>query len=135
MRIIVIALLLLATHFSLIPFAPAETGKNTIIWPIAANSRPWLSGIGGLPQQPGSVVTTLLAGGAGLCLIGAVLALFGVVIPAAWWPVLVTTGSAASMLVYVLYFGPLALIPIALDMALLWGVFIQKWTVTGLSGA
>jgi hypothetical protein len=89
MRYIILTLLLLAAHFSLTPFAPAQVGQAWIGWPFAADSNPVLSFVGGLPQQTGSVLTPLLAGVAGLGFIAAACALFGVGIPTAWWPTLV----------------------------------------------
>ena len=134
MRIIVIILLVLAAHFSLTPFAPAKGGKAVFYWPFAADSQPLLGFAGGLPSQPGSVLTPALAGIAGLCFLAAVLGLFGVIVPAQWWPALVVVAAVASMLLYVLYFGLFSIIPIVIDLVLLWGLFVQNWTVTALRG-
>ena len=134
MRYIILTLLLLAAHFSLTPFAPAQVGQAWIGWPFAADSNPVLSFVGGLPQQTGSVLTPLLAGVAGLGFIVAACALFGVGIPTAWWPTLVVGSTIASTLLYLLYLSPLALLPIGIDLLLLWGVWAQHWTATGLSG-
>ena len=126
MRYVILILLLLAAHFSLTPFAPAPVGKGTFYWPFAADSKPWLAGIGGLPQQSGRVITPLLAGLAGACFLAAALSLLGWVVPANWWMPLVLTASVASGLLYVLYLGPWSLLPIALDAVLLCGVFLQR---------
>lgn len=40
-----------------------------------------------------------------------------------------------SAALYVLYFGGNALIPIALDAMMLWGIAMQGWTVAALRGA
>ena len=37
-----------------------------------------------------------------------------------------------SLLLQMLYIGPLAILPILVDEVLLWGVFIQHWSVTSL---
>ncbi len=37
MRIIVLVLLVAASHFSLTPFAPASAGKAGLMWPFAAD--------------------------------------------------------------------------------------------------
>ena len=132
MRIIVIILLVLAAHFSLTPFAPAQAGKAMFYWPFAADSRPLLAFAGGLPSQSGSVLTPLLAGIAGLCLLAGALGLFGILVPANLWSLLVVAGAIASMLLYVVYFGVFALIPMIIDAVLLWGVFAQNWTAAGL---
>ena len=135
MRIVVLALLIVAAHFSLTAFAPGQAGKALIYWPFAADSKPILAGVGGLPQQGGSILTPALAGLAGLCLLAAVAALFGVVVPADWWTLLVVAGSVLSITLFVLYLSPLSLLPIAIDLTLLWGVVLQHWTATALRGA
>jgi hypothetical protein len=135
LRFVVLVLLIAAAHFSLIPFAPAPAGKAWLVWPLAADARPWLGGLGGLPAQGGSIVTPALAGLAALCFVAAALALFGLLVPAAWWPWLVALGAASSALMYVLYIGPWAILPLALDLLLLWGVYGLHWTVLSLRGA
>jgi len=91
MRIIVLVLLIVAAHFSLIPFAPTSAGKAWFMWPFAADSKSWLGFVGGLPRQSGSVVTPLLAGLAGLGLLAAALGLFGVL--AQHWSVALLRGA------------------------------------------
>lgn len=134
MRYVVVVLLLLGAQFVLTAFAPAAAGKAWILWPFAADSKPMLRGIGGLPQQSGSVLIPLLAGVAGLGFLAAVLGLFGVIVPANWWLPLVVVSGVASILLHVLYFGVWALLPLATDVVLLWGVLLQHWTVAGLRG-
>ncbi len=134
MRIIVIILLVLAAHFSLTPFAPAKAGHAIFYWPFAADTQPLLGFVGGLPNQSGSVLSPALAGIAGLCFLAAILGLFGVIVPTQWWPALVVAGAIASALLYILYFGLFSVIPIVIDVILLWGVFVQNWSVTGMRG-
>lgn len=134
MRIVVIVLLVLAAHFSLTPFAPAPAGKGAFYWPFAADSKPWLGMIGGLPRPSSRVVTPLLAGVAGLGFLAAALGLFGVIVPANWWQPLVVVASTASLLLYALYIGPWAVLPMAIDAALLWGVLAQHGSVAALRG-
>lgn len=135
MRIVVTLLLLVGAHFSLTAFVPTQAGKAWIGWPFAADSRPILGGIGGLPGASGGLVTTVLAAvaGAGL-LLAAISLFFGVIVPADWWQPLVVVAAAASILLYVLYLGLLALLPIALDVVILWGVLAQGWSLSGLRG-
>lgn len=132
MRIVVIVLLLLGAHFSLTVFAPAQAGKAMFYWPFAHDSKPILNNIGGLLKVGESIVTSLLGAVAGLSFLAAVITLFGWVIPAYLWPVLVIVGALASILLYILYFGIYSLVPIAIDAVLLWGVLVQHWTVSGL---
>jgi hypothetical protein len=135
LRLIVIALLLLAAHFNLTALAPAPAGKGSLYWPFAADSHPWLSMIGGPPQQSGSLVTPLLAGIAGLCFLAAAMSLIGWLVPAGWWRLLVLVAAACSIMLYGLYIGPVALIPLSIDGLLLWGLLAQSWSVTALRGA
>ena len=55
--------------------------------------------------------------------------------PAHWWLPLVVVAAVASLLLYVLYFGVWALLPMALDAVLLWGVLARHWSVAGLRSA
>jgi hypothetical protein len=135
MRIAVIILLLLAAHFCLSAFAPSPAGKGIFYWPWATDSKPVLAGVGRLPAKGGSILTAALAGIAGLCFLGAVLCLFGVVVPAGWWMPLVLVGVAGSIALFLLYFTPLSLLPILLDLVLIWGVFFLNWTVAALNGS
>ena len=133
MKILVIFLLILAAHFNATPFAPAPAGAAKFYWPFAADSKSWLAAIGGLPAS-GGIVTSLLAGVAALGFIAALLALFGWLVPANWFTPAILTASIASVLLYVLYFGALSLLPLALDAILLAGVYTWHWSVAGLKG-
>jgi hypothetical protein len=134
MRIIAAVLLLLGAQCSLTAFAPAQPGKAWLLWPFAADAQPILSGIGGLPQQSGSVATPLLAGLSGLAFLAAALGLFGKGVPAEWWLPLVVVATSTSILLHLLYTGPWALLPLAVDALLLWGVLALHWSVPGLRG-
>jgi hypothetical protein len=134
MQIVVLILLVLAAHFSLTPFAPAKSGKAAFYWPFASDTRPVIAFVGRLPNQSGGLITPVLAAVAGLCFAGAVLGILGIVVPASWWPILVVVAAVASILLYVLYFGVFALLPLAIDAVLLWGVLFQGWTANGLRG-
>ena len=131
MKIILTALLIFAAHFSATPFAPAPAGTAKFYWPFAADSKPWLGFIGGLPAS-GGLVTALLAGIAALGFLASLLALFGWLVPAHWFAPLIVAAAIASILLYILYFGAFALLPLALDALLLWGVLAQGWSVAGL---
>ncbi len=135
MRIIVLVLLLLGAQFSATVFAPAEAGKAWFLWPFATDSKPWLGIIGGLPKQGGSIVTPLLAGVATLCFLAAALGLFGIAIPADWWRPLVLVAVVASALLHGLFLGIWALAPMAVDLVLLWGLLLQNWSVSALTGS
>lgn len=120
MRYLVLFLLLLGAHFSLTPFAPAPKAWSG--WPFSVESRSWLSFVGGLPSQSGGLATPVLAGLAGLGFLAAALGLFWSAIPAGAWPLIVVGSAIASGLLYVLYIGLWAILPLLLDALLVWGV-------------
>ena len=127
MRIIVIALLLLGAHFNLTAVVPGA--KALIYWPFGTDTKPLLAVFGPYPNSP----TQLLAVLAGASFIAALLALFGWLIPANWFAPLVIVAALASAVLYVLYFGLFALLPLAIDIVLIWGVFTQNWSVNTLA--
>jgi hypothetical protein len=125
MRILVAVLLLVGAHFSLTALIPGP--QALFYWPFGPESRP-IVGLGaGLPTKLLSIV-------AGVCLLAAAAALFGLIVPEAWFVPLVVAGSIASILLYVLYLGVFSIAPIAIDVILLWGVLAQQWTAIGLRG-
>lgn len=134
MRVIVAIILVVAAYFCLTAFAPTTAGNAWIGWPFAADSKPWLAIAGGLPSQSG-LLTTALAGVAGLCFISALLSLLDVVVPLNWWPLLVTVAAITSLLLHILYFSVLSLIPIGIDMVLLWIVFMEYRSVEAIVGS
>ncbi|MEZ4670772.1 MAG: hypothetical protein R3E39_22945 [Anaerolineae bacterium] len=71
MRVVISIALVLAAHFSLTVFVQGAAGKAVIYWPWAADTPLIFAGMGGLPQQGGNIITPLLAGVAGLCLLDA----------------------------------------------------------------
>jgi hypothetical protein len=133
MRYVVLVLLLLGAQFSLTVFAPAE-GKAWLLWPFSNASKPIVGLVGGLPKQGGSAVAPILGGVAGICFLAAAVGLFWPGIPATWWPAVVGVAAVASGVLFVVFFGIWMVPPIIVDAILLWGVFLQHWTVAGLRG-
>jgi hypothetical protein len=131
MQILVALLLLLGAHFALTANVPASTGQGWILWPFAANSQAVL----GLTGNGLRGITKFLSAIAGVCFLAAVLALFGLVLPAEWWGVLVGIAAATSLILYILYLGPWAILPILIDAFLLWGILVPHWSVASLRGA
>ncbi len=135
MRILVLILLLLGAQCSATAFAPAQAGKGWILWPFATDSKSLIGMVGGVPQQAGSSFVLLLVVLAGLSTLGflaAAASLFGLLVPASWWPILVPASAILSLLLQILYIGPLTILPILVDAVLLWGVFIQHWSAISL---
>ena len=127
MRILVIALLIFGAHFNLTANVPGL--QALIYWPFATSTKPAIALFGAYPNAP----TQLLSVVAGLCFIAALLAIFGWLVPANWFTPLVIVASGASAVLYILYFGLFALIPLAIDAVLLWGVLTQGWSVSSLA--
>jgi hypothetical protein len=125
MRILVTVLLIVGAHFSLTALIPGP--QALAYWPFGPESKPIVSVGAGAPTQ-------LLAVIAGASLLAAAAALFGLIIPEGWFVPLVIVGSITSILLYVLYFGLFSLLPIGIDAILLWGIFVQHWTVASFNG-
>jgi len=129
MRWLVIITVLLGAHFALTAIAPGE--KALFYWPFTKDSRPALNFLGSATKSLTQVISVI----AGLCFLASAAALFGWLIPASWWTVLVMVGAVASAILYVLYFSSNALIPLAINAFLLYGIFVLHWTVAGLRGS
>lgn len=130
MRIIVIVLLFFGAHFSMTANLPTLAGKAWLMWPFAVDSKPLLK----LSKPLLGTITRLLSALAAAGFIAALLSLLGWLVPASWCVPLTVFSSVASFLLYVLYFGRWAVLPILIDLVLLWGVFSQGWTPASLGG-
>lgn len=130
MKFLVTLLLLAGAHFALTANVPAPAGKEWILWPFATDSQAILH----LAGDGVTNFTKLLSVIAGVCFLAAIMALFGWVFPAEWWGILVGIGSIASLALYLLFLGPWAIIPIIIDLFLLWGLFFAQWTAAMLRG-
>jgi hypothetical protein len=127
----ILLLLLLGAYFSLTALAPAPGGSAWAGWPFAAAGR---SAFAELDPLAGALAPPL-AVVAGAAFLAAVLGSVGLWVPAAWWAPLVLLGACASLLLHSLYIGRWSLLPIAVDLALLWGVLALGWSASRLAGA
>ena len=128
MRWLVIITALLGAHFALTAIAPGE--KALFYWPFAKDSKPSLDILGSAAKP----VTLLLSVVAGLGFLASVMAILGWLIPPAWFYPLMILGAVASTLLFLLYIGINALVPLAIDAFLLWGMFGWHWTAATLRG-
>ncbi len=126
MRWVVFAILVLGAHFSLAAVAPARAGRAWVGWPFAADTETTIPMLASL-SRPLTILLGILGGAAFLA---AAFATAGWLVPAGWWPGLVVAGASASGLLYLLHFGVLALIPLAIDGILLWAVLAWAWTAS-----
>jgi hypothetical protein len=135
-KIAVTILLVIAWHFPTTFFVPAgpPNEKGWIIWPFGQQSKPLLDFAQGIlaPATPTATqnptVALAAAGIASLAFLTAMASLWGMVIPSEWFRPATTVGAAASAIAFVIYLGPWALIPLAVDAVVLWGVLVQGWT-------
>jgi hypothetical protein len=105
------------------PEAAAAGGPT---WPFDM-ARSWLvTGVGldvGLVRVVGVAVMAVVVIGFLL----SALSTFGFVVPAGWWPALVAGSAIGSLLLLGLFWSPMLLIGIGIDVALLWLVLASGW--------
>lgn len=125
MKWIINVLIIIAAHFSLTPFAPAKDGK-WFLWPFGQDSRPILAFLGGLPAQPNGMITAILSGLSGLGFVLSLLARFGWFVPTTWITPALIIASVCSIVLFIAYFNIWAILPIVVDLAILWLVLTKK---------
>ena len=77
-------------------------------------------------------ITPLLGIASGVFFLLAAAALMRWLVPAAWFPWLVVAGAVLSIVLQVIWFSGWAVLPLLLDVVLLWAVFGQHITVSSL---
>jgi hypothetical protein len=137
MWILILVLLLLSAHLNLTALVPLQPGGTPppwwvggrLAWPFAVETRTLL------PQGDLlNTATPILGIGAAICFLLATAALLGWFIPPQWFSLLVASGALLSISLQVVWFSPWALLPLLLDVLLLWGVFGMGLTVKALRG-
>ncbi len=122
-RISIVALLLLGAHLNLTALVPAAAGQGPppwwvgggLLWPFFADTATLLPA-GGIRD----VLTPILGITAAVCLVLAAGSYLGWVVPGSWLRGLVITGVIASLVVQVVWISGWAVLPLAVDAALLW---------------
>ncbi len=118
--------LLLGAHLNLTALVPAAAGQGPppwwvgggLLWPFFADTSTLLPA-GGMRD----VLTPILGITAAVCLVLAAGALLGWLVPASWFRGLVVAGAVASIVLQVVWISGWAVLPLAVDAALLWLVF------------
>jgi hypothetical protein len=136
LKIAVTVLLIVAWHFPTTFFvpAPAPNEHGWIAWPFGQLSTPAFGGLPGAiaPSTPTTsgmpTLALACAGIASLAFLLAILSLWGLLVPAEWWRPAALVGSLASIVLFGIYLSPWAVIPLGVDLVVLWGVLIQGWT-------
>src|SRR5215213_11174754 len=125
------ALLVLQAHFAASYLVPLDSEAQGTFGGLLRWDWPWSIGDGGLlgripatGEYPISGVW--LAGSAALMFFLAALAVMGWWVPFGWWRFLAMGGATLSLLLMVGFFGATKLVPMALDVVVLWAA-ITNW--------
>lgn len=125
------ALLVLQAHFAASYIVPLDKDSQGTLGGLLRWAWPWGLGDGGLLGQitaagvpvPGFFLAVTTAGEFVL----AALAVVGIWIPSSWWRVLVVGGAALSLVLMTVFFGPTKILPMALDLVVLW-IALANWS-------
>ena len=137
MWILVLILLLLGAQLNVTALVPLQPGDpppswwvgGRVIWPFAVETRTLLPRGDAL-----NTLTPVLAVLSATCFLLAVAALLRWVVPAQWFTWLIVAGAVFSIVLQVIWFSGWAVLPLLVDVALLWAVFGQHITVSSLRG-
>jgi hypothetical protein len=125
------ALLLVQAHFAASYVVPLDEESQREFGGLLRWVWPWSGGDSGLLGQ----VTVasgfplsgfVLAAGAATLFVLAVLAVVDVRVPFGWWRVLAGSGAVLSLLLMAGFFGATKLLPMALDVVVLWAA-VTDW--------
>jgi hypothetical protein len=135
MWIIMLVLLLLGAHLNLTALVPLQVGDPSppwwvggrLVWPFAVETHTLIPA-GDLLNT----LTPLLAIVSAVCFLLAAAALLRWRLPANWFPWLVVAGAIPSIALQIIWFSGWAVLPLLVDIALLWAVFGRHVTVENL---
>lgn len=143
-RIAVTVLMYFLWHFPTTFFVPAGAPYESgwLLWPFGRQSKPVVDALQGLfaPAQLPSTgatptVALVAAGIASLAVILAAGSLWGIVVPADWWRPLMVVAAVSSAVLFLIYLGPWAIVPLIVDAAALWLVLVQGASVASLTSS
>lgn len=128
------ALLVLQAHFAASYLVPLDRESQATFGGLLKWAWPWSIGDGGLLGRiPASgeypVLGVWLAGTAALMFILAALAVMGWWVPFGWLRVLTIGGAILSLLLMVGFFGATKVLPMALDLVVLWAAITDRLPV------
>ncbi|HSJ58471.1 MAG TPA: hypothetical protein VLC95_14915 [Anaerolineae bacterium] len=137
MWIVILVLLLLGAQLNLTALVPLQPGDTPppwwvggrLIWPFAVETRTLVP-----PGELLDALTPLLGIASGVCFLMAAAALLRWAVPAGWFPWLIVAGAVFSIVLQVIWFSGWAILPLLVDVALLWAVFGMRITVDSLRG-
>ena len=136
-KLVSVLVLLLGAHLNLTALVPAAAGQapppwwvgGGVLWPFFADTSTLLP-VGGLRDA----LTPILGITAAVCLLLAAGALLGWFVPGTWFRWLVVAGAVVSVVLQVVWIFGWAILPLVVDVALLWSVFALHLTVGSLQG-
>ncbi|MCG3207194.1 MAG: hypothetical protein FOGNACKC_00794 [Anaerolineae bacterium] len=137
MWILMLILLLLGAQLNLTAIVPLQAGNTPppwwvggrLLWPFAVETHTLL------PQGDLLNTTTpILAIASATLFLLAVAALLRWIVPGGWFPWLIVVGAVLSIGLQVIWLSGWAVLPLLVDIVLLWAVFGQHVTVNSLRG-
>lgn len=134
MWILILVLLLLGAQLNLSGIVPLQVGDSPapwwvggrLLWPFAVETRTLLQG------DALNTVTPILAIASAILFLLAAAALLRWRVPGEWFPWLIVAGAVLSIVLQVVWFSGWAILPLIVDIALLWAIFAQHLTVRSL---
>jgi hypothetical protein len=132
----ILVLLLLGAQLNLSALVPLQAGEapppwwvgGRLLWPFAEETNTLLLG------DTLNTLTPLLAVTSALCFLLAAAALLRWRVPGRWFQGLIVAGATFSIVLQVIWFSGWAILPLLVDVALLWAVFGRRVTVESLRG-
>lgn len=137
MWISILVLLLLAAQLNLTAIVPLQIGDppppwwvgGRLLWPFAVETHTLLP-----PGDALNTLTPVLGIGSALLFLLAAAALLGWGVPGTWFRMLIVAGIVLSIVLQVIWFSGWAILPLLVNIALLWAVFGQHVSVESLRG-
>jgi hypothetical protein len=134
MWILILALLLLGAQLNLSGIVPLQVGSSPapwwvggrLFWPFALETRTLLHG------NPLNTFTPILSITSAILFLLAAAALLRWLVPGEWFPWLIAAGAVLSIVLQIIWFSGWTILPLIVDIALLWAVFGQHITIGSL---
>lgn len=128
---LVVAMLVLQTHFAISYIVPIDRANLTGWLPLLISwVFPWGQGDRGLLNASGSsegfALGFFIAAAATLLSVGAILAVFGVIVPHDWWKALSIAGAVVSLVLLLGFFEPHKIAPIVFETAVI-AAIAMRW--------
>jgi hypothetical protein len=137
MWILFLIVLLLGAQFgltALVPLLPGDAPPpwwvgGRLLWPFAVETQTLIPA-GDLLNA----ITPILGITSGVFFLMAAAALLRRVVPEQWFGWLIVAGAVLSIVLHIIWFSPWAILPIMIDITLLWAIFGKQITVGSLRG-